>query len=60
MKPFPHLETFIEAAERGTIPAAAKAKGLTQAAVSQGNRADDPRNKEKEDPRLTRPRNPCR
>lgn len=35
MKPFPHLETFLEAAERGTFTAAARQLGLTQAAVSQ-------------------------
>lgn len=35
VKPFPHLETFVEAAERGTFTAAGKALGLTQAAVSQ-------------------------
>ena len=35
MKPFPHLETFVEAAERGTFTAAGRALGLTQAAVSQ-------------------------
>jgi DNA-binding transcriptional LysR family regulator len=35
VKSFPHLETFVEAAERGTSTAAAKALGLTQAAVSQ-------------------------
>lgn len=31
----PHLETFVEAAERGSFTAAARALGLTQAAVSQ-------------------------
>ncbi|HVK11977.1 MAG TPA: selenium metabolism-associated LysR family transcriptional regulator [Gemmataceae bacterium] len=35
MKPFPFLETFLEAAERGTFTAAGRALGLTQAAVSQ-------------------------
>jgi DNA-binding transcriptional LysR family regulator len=35
MKPFPYLETFLEAAERGTFTAAARQLGLTQAAVSQ-------------------------
>jgi DNA-binding transcriptional LysR family regulator len=35
VKPFPHLETFVEAAERGTFTAAGRALGLTQAAVSQ-------------------------
>jgi DNA-binding transcriptional LysR family regulator len=35
VKPFPHLETFVEAAERGTFTAAARQLGLTQAAVSQ-------------------------
>ncbi len=34
MKSFPHLETFLEAAERGTF-AAGRALGVTQAAVSQ-------------------------
>ncbi len=33
--PLPHLDTFAEAAERGGFTAAAKALGLTQAAVSQ-------------------------
>src|SRR5262245_40146473 len=33
--PLPHLETFIEAAERGSFTAAARHLGLTQAAVSQ-------------------------
>lgn len=35
MRSFPHLETFVEAADRGTFTAAGKALGLTQAAVSQ-------------------------
>lgn len=35
MKPFPHLETFVEAAERGTFTAAAREIGISQAAVSQ-------------------------
>jgi len=35
VKPFPYLETFLEAAERGTFTAAARQLGLTQAAVSQ-------------------------
>ncbi|MCI0459846.1 MAG: LysR family transcriptional regulator [Gemmataceae bacterium] len=34
-KQLPHLETFAEAAERASFTAAAKALGLTQAAVSQ-------------------------
>src|SRR5262245_34922158 len=33
--PLPHLGTFAEAAERGSFTAAARALGLTQAAVSQ-------------------------
>lgn len=33
--PLPHLETFAEAAERGSFTAAARVLGLTQAAVSQ-------------------------
>jgi molybdate transport repressor ModE-like protein len=33
--PLPHLETFAEAAERGSFTAAARRLGLTQAAVSQ-------------------------
>lgn len=33
--PLPHLETFAEAAERGSFTAAARHLGLTQAAVSQ-------------------------
>jgi DNA-binding transcriptional LysR family regulator len=33
--PLPHLETFVEAAERGSFTAAARELGLTQAAVSQ-------------------------
>jgi DNA-binding transcriptional LysR family regulator len=35
VKPIPHLETFVEAAERGSFTAAARHLGLTQAAVSQ-------------------------
>lgn len=35
VEPIPHLETFIEAAERGSFTAAARAMGVTQAAVSQ-------------------------
>jgi DNA-binding transcriptional LysR family regulator len=34
-EPLPHLETFAEAAERSNFTAAARALGLTQAAVSQ-------------------------
>lgn len=34
-EPLPHLDTFLEAAERGSFTAAATALGLTQAAVSQ-------------------------
>ena len=34
-EPLPHLETFTEAAERSSFTAAARALGLTQAAVSQ-------------------------
>jgi molybdate transport repressor ModE-like protein len=34
-RPLPHLETFAEAAERGSFTAAARQLGLTQAAVSQ-------------------------
>ncbi len=34
-EPLPHLETFAEAAERGSFTAAARALGVTQAAVSQ-------------------------
>jgi molybdate transport repressor ModE-like protein len=34
-EPLPHLETFVEAAESGSFTAAARALGLTQAAVSQ-------------------------
>ncbi len=34
-EPLPHLETFAEAAERGSFTAAARHLGLTQAAVSQ-------------------------
>lgn len=34
-EPLPHLETFTEAAERGSFTAAARHLGLTQAAVSQ-------------------------
>jgi DNA-binding transcriptional LysR family regulator len=34
-EPLPHLETFAEAAERGSFTAAAKHLGLSQAAVSQ-------------------------
>src|SRR5207253_10665279 len=33
--PLPHLETFVEAADRGSFTAAARALDLTQAAVSQ-------------------------
>ena len=33
--PLPHLDTFVEAAERSSFTAAARALGLTQAAVSQ-------------------------
>jgi DNA-binding transcriptional LysR family regulator len=33
--PLPHLETFAEAAERGSFTAAGRVLGLTQAAVSQ-------------------------
>jgi DNA-binding transcriptional LysR family regulator len=33
--PIPHLETFIEAAERGSFTAAARALSVTQAAISQ-------------------------
>src|SRR6476659_9050196 len=33
--PLPHLDTFAEAAERASFTAAARALGLTQAAVSQ-------------------------
>jgi LysR family glycine cleavage system transcriptional activator len=33
--PLPHLETFTQAAESSSFTAAAKALGLTQAAVSQ-------------------------
>jgi DNA-binding transcriptional LysR family regulator len=35
VRQFPHLETFVAAADRGTFTAAGKALGLTQAAVSQ-------------------------
>jgi LysR family transcriptional regulator, low CO2-responsive transcriptional regulator len=35
VKPLPYLDTFVEAAERGTFTAAGRALGLTQAAVSQ-------------------------
>jgi LysR family transcriptional regulator, low CO2-responsive transcriptional regulator len=35
LKHFPNLETFLEAAERGTFTAAARHLGVTQAAVSQ-------------------------
>lgn len=34
-EPLPHLETFIEAAERGSFTAAARALRVTQAAISQ-------------------------
>lgn len=34
-EPLPHLETFAEAAERGSFTAAARHFGITQAAVSQ-------------------------
>src|SRR5215213_7290703 len=34
-KPLPHLETFVEAAERGSFTAAARQLGVSQAAVSQ-------------------------
>jgi DNA-binding transcriptional LysR family regulator len=34
-EPLPHLETFVQAAERSNFSAAARALGLTQAAVSQ-------------------------
>lgn len=33
--PLPHLETFVEAAERGSFTATARELGLSQAAVSQ-------------------------
>jgi DNA-binding transcriptional LysR family regulator len=35
LRAFPNLETFVEAAERGTFTAAARVLGLSQAAVSQ-------------------------
>jgi DNA-binding transcriptional LysR family regulator len=34
-KSLPHLETFAEAAERGSVTAAARHLGVSQAAVSQ-------------------------
>ena len=34
-EPLPHLETFAEAAERGSFTAAARHVGISQAAVSQ-------------------------
>ncbi len=35
MAPLPHLDTFVEAAERGSLSATARHLGLTQAAISQ-------------------------
>jgi DNA-binding transcriptional LysR family regulator len=35
VRPLPHLETFVEAADRGTFTAAGRSLGLTQAGVSQ-------------------------
>ena len=41
----PHLETFAEAAQAGSFTAAARALGLTQAAVSQRIAAEVPRSR---------------